>query len=110
MRVDRQAQSLHYFHSYAVKDRIDLQNFSDIPPNPPKHATTELLLKLLPSIDDVHTIHTLFETHISRVLVERLPFMKVFSDVVDWHIEHEFSAQMAQKSEVVSLPTATRCL
>ena len=27
--MDHQARSLHYFHSYAVRDRIDLSQFSD---------------------------------------------------------------------------------
>ena len=29
MRSDYQARSLHYFHSYAVKDRVNLDNFED---------------------------------------------------------------------------------
>ena len=31
-RLDRQTQSLHYFHSFAVRDRIDLSAYSDQPP------------------------------------------------------------------------------
>lgn len=30
MRVDAPTRSLHYFHAYAVKDRVDLSSFSDI--------------------------------------------------------------------------------
>ncbi len=29
MRMDHQARTLHYFNSYAVRDRIDLSHFSD---------------------------------------------------------------------------------
>lgn len=31
---ERRGQSLHYFHGYAVKDRIDLSKFSNTPPPP----------------------------------------------------------------------------
>ena len=34
-RLDRQTQSLHYFHSFAVRDRIDLSAYSDQPPSIP---------------------------------------------------------------------------
>lgn len=30
-RVDYQTVSQHYFHSFAMKDRIDLSHFSDLP-------------------------------------------------------------------------------
>ena len=30
-RLDYQTISLHYFHLYAVKDRIDLNHLSDVP-------------------------------------------------------------------------------
>lgn len=34
-RIDRQTQSLHYFHSFAVHDRIDLSTYSDQAPTIP---------------------------------------------------------------------------
>lgn len=33
MTCEHQTNSLHYFHTYAVKDMIDLSHFSDDPPN-----------------------------------------------------------------------------
>ena len=35
VRFDRQTKSLHYFHAYAVKDRVNFANESDSPPVPP---------------------------------------------------------------------------
>ena len=102
MRLDRQTESLHYFHSFAVKNRVDFRSLSDIPPNQCQHPNRDLLAKLLPSTNDIQTMHSLFGVHITRILVEHLPFMKPFADVVSWHIPHEFSSEMAQKSEVVS--------
>ena len=104
MRLDRQAESLHYFHSYAVKDRINFGNISDVPPECPQNPSRDLV-KLLPSSDDIHAMQSLFGIHISRILVEHLPFMKPFAGVVDWHIPHVFSSEMAQKSKVVSVFT-----
>lgn len=34
-RIDHQTQSLHYFHSFAVRDRVDLSAYSDQPPKIP---------------------------------------------------------------------------
>ncbi len=42
-RVDRQTQSLHYFHSYAVRDRVSLSAYSDFPPDKPDINPTTLL-------------------------------------------------------------------
>ena len=100
LRFERQAKSLHYFHAYAVKDRVNLVDVSDIPPVPPQSPD---LLSLLPSSDDITEIRHLFEVHVARIVVEHIPFMKAaFSDVVDQHIFHEFYEEMRTKSDVVS--------
>ena len=55
------------------------------------------------SAEDVTTIHSLFEVHVARILVEHFPFMKsAFADVVDWHIQHEYYEKMGETSDVVS--------
>lgn len=99
-RSDQQTKSLHYFHAYAVKDRINLASLSDFPPIPPENPD---LLSLLPSNDDVVDMKHLFEIHIARIIVEHIPFMKVaFADVVDWHITHAYYEEMVKMSDVVS--------
>jgi L1 cell adhesion molecule like protein len=46
---ERQTKSLHYFHSFAIKDRVDLHNCSDdAPQNTPIDSST-----LLPLFDDI---------------------------------------------------------
>ena len=100
VRVDRPTSSLHYFHSYAVKDRINLASQSDSlpdPPNTPDH------LSLLPDNDDVSVMKRLFEIHVSCIIVEHIPFMKsAFGDMVEWHIQHKYYAETRKKSEIVS--------
>ena len=103
MRSERQTKSLHYFHSYAIRDRVSLTGLSDIPPFIPQRPYEDLVRKLLPSKDDSEVLHIHFETHVARILVNNLPFMKcTFDDVVDWHIQHQHSKEMSQKSQVVS--------
>lgn len=41
---EKQTVSMHYFHYYAVMDRIDLSHFSDIPPEKPLHIDGNLFL------------------------------------------------------------------
>lgn len=101
MRFDRQTQSLHYFHSYAIKDRINLSDKSDVLPDPP---TNPNLLSLLPNSDDISEMKRLFGIHVSRIMVENFSFMKTgFVDAVEWHIQHKFYDEMSEKSDTVSL-------
>ena len=39
MRTDHQGRSLHYFHTYAVQDRVDLSNVSDVQMSPDLSTT-----------------------------------------------------------------------
>ena len=47
-RLDKKTRSLHYFHHYAVLDRIELSSFSDKTPNDPVDVT-----KLLVTTEDI---------------------------------------------------------
>ena len=96
-------QSLHYFHSFAVLYRVDFSGLPGVHPqlclnNPSKRA-----ISLLPSTADDKALKELFVTHVSRILVTHMPFFKLaFEDVVEWHIQHQYYAEMSVKSEVVS--------
>ena len=101
MRSDRQNQSLHYFHMYAVRDRTNLsescENQRPAPKDPP-------LEELLPSPDDCKQLHSNMEILVTRILARHMPFIaENFEDVVIHHISHPYSKEMSQKSEVVSL-------
>lgn len=43
-RYENKGQSLHYFHGYAVRDRVDLATFSDKTPPTPTSVDTSCFL------------------------------------------------------------------
>ena len=58
---------------------------------------------LLPTSKDDAELYDNFMVLISWILVTHLDLFKFgFSDVVAWHIDHPYSAQMSRKSTVVS--------
>ena len=67
---------------------------------------------LLPSTSDDNTLKNHFAVLVSRVLAKHFRFFSFgFEDVVEWHIQHKFSVQMAEKSVVVSNKSNTEvCL
>ena len=48
MRFDSQTRSLHYFHTYAVRDRVDMSSFSNDMQIPDTSKTN--LQDLLPTV------------------------------------------------------------
>ena len=99
MRFDLQTLSLHYFQSYAVRDRIDLSSFnSEI--NVPDISEISLE-SFLPSPSDERILKENFSVLIGRVLIKHVPFFKEFGSGLEKHIMHEYSVEMARKSEVV---------
>ena len=60
------------------------------------------LSKLLPSEDSNFAVESDFITLVSRILVKYLPALSFLKDVVVHHIPHQYSQEMAQKSEVAS--------
>ena len=104
MRSDHQRSSLHYFHCFAVRDRINLSNFSDIPPVISSLSIDDTLSKLIPTNDDQRALQHNFKVIMSQILVEEIPFFKTtFNDVIIHHIDHKYSGEMAKKSVVVPL-------
>ena len=102
MRSDQQTPSLHYFQSYAVRDRVNLSHLSD-EPQPVRTCTQVQLKEILPSSSDHKTLFENFDIIVARVLVEHMPFFKEnFGDISVKHIPHEYSEEMSQLSTVVS--------
>lgn len=103
MRADHHHnKSLHYFHSFAVANRVDFSSYSDVRPsscvNSPKHRAAQLL----PSQQDDKAIRNNFIILVSRILVDNIPFfMETFDGVVTRHIKHKYFSEMATKSHVV---------
>ena len=104
MTSEEQTKSLHYVHMYGVEDRINIDHLSDDPPDRKAPVpTAEVFKTILPSPHDNEIMATYFSKLVARVLVTHMPFFKVtFADVVDWHIPHQFSQEMARASVVVS--------
>ena len=98
--IDSPTQSLHYFNSYAVQDRIDLSSYSDTTPAINLEAVSMDIL--LPTEDDLRDLQSCFAIHIARVLTRHLSSFSAFADVVPAHIKHKYSTEMAKKSNVVS--------
>ena len=97
MRCDYQTRSLHYFHTFAVKDRVDISSLSDKPPQIPADVD---LTKLLPDKADDTCLQNNFVVLMARVVCKYVPFF--YRCTVERHIEHEYSHEMSAKSVVVS--------
>ena len=101
MRSDYQAKSLHYFHTYGVRDRVDLSEFSNTVPI--VDVTSINVGSLLPSSADDVAITTNFTILVARTLKKYIRFFSQFGKGLERHVTHKFSAEMGTKSEVVSL-------
>ena len=107
MRSQNLAHSLHYFHAFAIQDRVGFSHLPDICPLPlTKHGQNSWLKDvastLLPSLEDDRILRKNFATLISRMLITHMPEMKLaFQDAVTWHIPHLYAKEMSKKSTVV---------
>ena len=102
-RSDSHNKSLHYFHSYAVKSRIDVSTLSDVPTSSLQPPLNLVFQKLLPSIQDNEIIHANFRVHLQHILVDNLKFFNITcNDLVTRHITHKYYPEMSMKSNVVS--------
>ena len=96
MRSDCQSKDLHFFHHFAVQDRVDMSTLSDKPPSPPS-SLDSLPESLLPSKEDNKILAENFAIHISRILATHLEFFKDSRGTITRHIQHDYSKKMAQK-------------
>ena len=98
MTSDRQNRDIHWVNHSAIKNRVTLGNR--------KKAQVELSqldnCQLLPTVADHEKLRRDFTYLVSRVLVEHLPCMQFLQSVCIKHIPHQYSNEMAQKSEKVN--------
>ena len=99
-RNDRTTQSLHYFNSFAVRDRVDFSSLSEDRPDISLDASSAE--RLLPSDKDLKQLLLNFEILVGRILTEHLPCLRRLSDASVKHITHCYYTEMSQKSEIVS--------
>ena len=87
--------------TYAVKDRI---NFKHLSTDATMIVREDINFKMLyPSEADKIQLVSNFETLVTRLIIERVPGLQCLSADVCHHIEHQYSKNMALKSEVVCL-------
>ena len=86
---------------YAVKDRVSSN--STLVSDEPQQSLDDLEMKeFLPSQEVQDEFMEDLKALIPRILVEYLPAYKLFSSEVVRHIPHNYSAEMATKSELVN--------
>ena len=86
MRYDAHCnKSIHYFHSFAVLNRVDFSSLPDEYANMCLNHPYKVALSLLPSADDDRALRKLFVVHtcISSILFTHVPLS--FDGVIDWH-------------------------
>ena len=94
-------KSLHYFHAYAVKDRVVAQGLDN--KRPQKSIGEIEMQEFLPTPEVQEAIVSDLVNIIPRVLVKYLTPYSTFKKAVIYHIPHPHSKEMVEKSEVVSV-------
>ena len=92
--------SLHHFHYYAVRDRIDLFPYSSELPIPDIREID--FESFLPSSEDVVILHKNLAILMGRILRKNMPFFETFASGLGRHIMHDYYEDMCSQSEVVS--------
>lgn len=101
MRVDNQVKSIHYFHSYAVQDRIELSDLSDDLPECDIGSLP--VTTFVPSVEDCTALRANYIVLAARVIVDKLPYFSALHQCVVKNIPHQYSEAMQKKSVMVGL-------
>jgi hypothetical protein len=99
--TERHASSLHYFHSFAVRDRCDMSTFEDNPSFP--DINSFCIDAILPTTDDYDSLIDNSTILAARIIQKHIPFFKKNVSGIVKHIPHQYSSQMSKKSNVVSV-------
>ena len=105
MRMDSQTQALHYFHMYAVRDHINLTEFTDNQSLP--EVSLADLKMIVTTTQDQEVLQKNFAILIACTLTKHMPFKK-FRSGLERHLVHERYEAMSAKSEVVSVYITTK--
>ena len=85
MRLDRRNKSLHYFHSYAVQNRINFNYLTD-KPNAISQNLSQISNAILSSSSDDMELRKNISILISRILIAHVKYFSVtFEDLVIQH-------------------------
>ena len=114
MRVDNPNTSLHYFNSYAVKDRVPCSSSTHDPARKgascyeidsakiPKDVRNAPCTTFLPSVTDCKNLRDNYIHIVATVLVENFTFLHQFKVCIPLDLNHKYPDHMAKKSEIVS--------
>lgn len=91
-------KSIHWTHHIAVQDRIPFLHISNEKPDVDIECYD--LCESLPGLDTQAYVRREFVVLGSRVMCKHLSAFSTFSDVVVHHIPHEYSMELAQRSNV----------
>ena len=95
---EHQNQSNHWFNLMAMKDAVSGQHLSDYHQ---RKMSDVGLHEFFTSSEDMNHIRENFVVLISRMIVKRVPNLYPLRKCVNYHIKHQYSEVMAQKTEEV---------
>ena len=102
MRKDIQNEDLHMFASNLIENRV---NFSHLPNvNPKGNILTFPRHNFSLTVNEWKKYAEAGKIHVGRVILEFFPKFKWMKSVLPTHIPHQYSEEMAKKSNIVSLP------
>lgn len=99
--VDSHNKVHNLTHAIAIKDRVKADDLNNLQPQ--ADVLTIPNSEFLPNEDDVKALKNDFQTLIQRTLVNYIPALEGYKDVVEYHIPHLYSEESAKKSKVVSV-------
>ena len=100
MRQDDRDKSVHFFHHYALKDRVDSSHLSSYQPQ--CLASSLCPADFLPSAEDYRILRNNFVIHLARIAVKKLTSFRFLQEGVPQHIHHPHSKDLSQPSQFVS--------
>ena len=100
MRLDNRDKSLHFFHYFAVKDRISSSHLSRYQPQ--CLATSLPPSAFYPSADDYTRLCDNFVVHLARIAVGKFAAFKFLKECVPIHLLHRYSNEVSKPSHIVS--------
>ena len=98
--ASHQNKSLHWTHTFAVKDRVAVDECLERA-LPQKNVEELEMSEILPSPEVQESVKASLVSLVLRILTKHLPSYKDFAVAVEYHRSHPYSAAMRQKSEQV---------
>ena len=102
MREDHQNVSEHAVSSTLVFDRVPSDHLPDCGPKQDIKAVDPGIFLL--SDDELSHIACRYRIYAGRIVVKVFPALSFLADLVPKHIPHQYSEEMKQKSEVITMP------